>query len=470
MRSFFAALVASTAFASASVAADIAAKPYTKAPAAIPGVNWTGFYIGGGGGYGLWNADTHSVATGLQTGRELTTSGSGYFATVSGGFDWQFHPSWVLGVFGDAQFGDLNGAIVDRSFQSSVDAKSTERYAVGGRLGYLVAPNVLTYVNAGYAHTKYTAGKLSRTGIVIVPDAEYDGWFVGGGVENSLNFFGINAPGWFLKSEYRVSEYDRKLVGYPALGPTSGLSFKPIEQTFTTQLVYRFGAGAASTTRSAPAAAPVNWTGMYVGGGGGYGLFDANTFSTGANEQYRVGGRDYFGTVSGGFDWQFHPSWVAGVFGDAQFGDIKGDIFLLNRLESGSLNNNRSYAAGARLGYLVAPNVLSYVNAGYSHAEFQGGNLVDASTGVPAGSSLPAITRDGYFIGSGVEHSLDLFGLTAPGWFVKSEYRYAKYDMTSVLRAGGGTPEFVFVKPAVQTISTSLVYRFNWGGPVVANY
>jgi len=25
-------------------------------------------------------------------------------------------------------------------------------------------------------------------------------------------------------------------------------------------------------------------------------------------------------------------------------------------------------------------------------------------------------------------------------------------------------------KPLVQTISTSLVYRFNWGGPVVAKY
>jgi outer membrane immunogenic protein len=30
-----------------------------------------------------------------------------------------------------------------------------------------------------------------------------DGWFVGGGFENSLNFFGITAPGWFTKTEYR---------------------------------------------------------------------------------------------------------------------------------------------------------------------------------------------------------------------------------------------------------------------------
>ena len=31
------------------------------------------------------------------------------------------------------------------------------------------------------------------------------GWFVGGGVENNLNFFGINAPGWFMKTEYRAA-------------------------------------------------------------------------------------------------------------------------------------------------------------------------------------------------------------------------------------------------------------------------
>ncbi len=41
----------------------------------------------------------------------------------------------------------------------------------------------------------------------------------------------------------------------------------------------------------------------------------------------------------------------------------------------GTTKNNLNYAAGARLGYLIAPNVLSYVNAGYSHAEFGGSNL-----------------------------------------------------------------------------------------------
>jgi outer membrane immunogenic protein len=35
---------------------------------------------------------------------------------------------------------------------------------------------------------------------------------------------------------------------------------------------------------------------------------------------------------------------------------------------------------------------------------------------------------------------------------------------------GGLTGLGISVKPIVQTVSTSLVYRFNWGGPVVAKY
>ena len=33
-----------------------------------------------------------------------------------------------------------------------------------------------------------------------------------------------------------------------------------------------------------------------------------------------------------------------------------------------------------------------------------------------------------------------------------------------------GTPLDINFKPLVQTVSTSLVYRFNWTGPAVAKY
>jgi outer membrane immunogenic protein len=70
------------------------------------------------------------------------------------------------------------------------------------------------------------------------------GWFVGGGVENSLNFFGISAHGWFMKTEYRAAWLDRKNLQERVDGtnlPTGfDITFKPFVQTISTSLVYRF--------------------------------------------------------------------------------------------------------------------------------------------------------------------------------------------------------------------------------------
>ncbi len=73
-----------------------------------------------------------------------------------------------------------------------------------------------------------------------------------------------------------------------------------------------------------------------------------------------------------------------------------------------------------------------------------------------------------------MENSLNIFGIAAPGWFMKTEYRAAYYDRKDIreLSDVGNIPAGTSLafKPWVQTISTSLVYRFNWTGPVVAKY
>jgi outer membrane immunogenic protein len=92
----------------------------------------------------------------------------------------------------------------------------------------------------------------------------------------------------------------------------------------------------------------------------------------------------------------------------------------------------------------------------------------------PAGGPILATTgsfrRDGFFVGGGVENNLDIFGISAPGLFMKTEYRAAFYDRATLSEnLAGGVPSgnAVTFKPWVQTISTSLVYRFNWGGAPV---
>jgi opacity protein-like surface antigen len=60
MKKLVLALTAVAAFTGSASAADLGARPYAKAPVAVaPAYNWTGFYIFGGGGGGLWAADSN---------------------------------------------------------------------------------------------------------------------------------------------------------------------------------------------------------------------------------------------------------------------------------------------------------------------------------------------------------------------------------------------------------------------------
>ncbi|MCA6108296.1 outer membrane protein [Bradyrhizobium cenepequi] len=236
--------------------------------------------------------------------------------------------------------------------------------------------------------------------------------------------------------------------------------------------------GARPYTKAPPPVAPAyNWTGFYVFGGGGGGLWDADSnvqTTVGGiplTRDTRLGGDGWFGTVGVGYDWQFNGRWVAGVFADGQFGSLRGSLTdPLNGLE-GREKLRTSYAAGVRLGYLVAPNVYSYVNGGYSGSEWSGTDMRDLA-GTPTGITTPSFRRDGWFVGGGVENNLDIFGISAPGWFMKTEYRSAFYDRISLPESFGGAPTGISTtfKPWVQTISTSIVYRFNWGAPVVGRY
>jgi outer membrane immunogenic protein len=250
MKKFLLGTAALIALGATANAADLPARVYTKAPVVAPVLNWSGFYIGGGFGYGMWDADQHLVQSGIPAGLDQRFGGRGWFGTVSGGYDWQLNQSWVVGVFGDAQFGDISGTISGGIFfPYSGKTKNDLNYAAGVRVGYLIAPNVLSYVNGGYSHAEFKGTGLSDPYGYPTPFStgklSQDGWFIGGGFENTLNMFGINAPGWFLKTEYRLAQYDRKDVGVYVSGyPIPyAISFNPYVQTISTQLVYKFNWG-----------------------------------------------------------------------------------------------------------------------------------------------------------------------------------------------------------------------------------
>ncbi|TMK38389.1 MAG: porin family protein [Alphaproteobacteria bacterium] len=258
MKKLLLALVATAAFTGSASAADLAARPYTKAPVPMaPLYNWTGFYIFGGAGGGLWNADSNVVTNpgGLAITRDQRMGGSGWYGTVGAGYDWQFNTSWVVGIFGDGQFGSIRGSISDPAVAFEGQEKLRNSYAAGLRLGYLVAPNVLSYVNGGYSGSQWSGASFSTLAAAggpvafTTPSFNRNGWFIGGGVENNLNIFGISAPGWFMKTEYRAAFYGRVTLPEtftPAFGggiTGDSVTFKPWNQTISTSLVYRFNWG-----------------------------------------------------------------------------------------------------------------------------------------------------------------------------------------------------------------------------------
>ncbi len=258
MKRLVVALTALAAFTGSALAADMAPR-YAKAPAPVlPVYNWTGFYIFGGGGGGLWAADSNIETfpgPAVAVTRDQRLGGSGWFGTVGIGYDMQFGGKWVAGIFGDGQFGSIRGSLSDPLFQSEGQVKLETSYAAGVRLGYLVAPNVLSYVNGGYSGSEWSGSSLSTIAagggpaLYTTPSFSRNGWFIGGGVENNLDIFGISAPGWFMKTEYRSAFYDRiSLPGTFTPGFGGGLTgtaitFEPWVQTVSTSLVYRFNWG-----------------------------------------------------------------------------------------------------------------------------------------------------------------------------------------------------------------------------------
>ena len=176
---------------------------------------------------------------------------------------------------------------------------------------------------------------------------------------------------------------------------------------------------------------------------------------------------------------RFGRSWVVGIFGDGTFGSLEGQHRGCDhRRSSVPQKMETAWAAGARVGYLVAPNVLSYVNGGYTGTYWIGQHLAELLYAAPRrASTLTASIRNGWFVGGGVENNLNILRINAPGWFMKTEYRaaYLRPQAACSERVDGtNAADWPATSPSsrcVQTISTSLVYRFNWGGaPIAAKY
>jgi outer membrane immunogenic protein len=245
-------------------------------------------------------------------------------------------------------------------------------------------------------------------------------------------------------------------------------------------------AGAADLpVKAPPMVAPpvVTWTGCYISGGVGYGMWNQD-HHIGVNVPQTVGGnaiqltsdetsggRGWLGRVGAGCDYQFSPQFLIGAFGDYDFMRLKThDFGNLGLVFGAEEKETASWAAGVRLGYLPYPNLLTFVSGGWTQARFDSQNIfvtINPAIGIP-GLTIDRHTFNGWFIGGGTEYRLPWWqGLT---W--KTEYRFNQYQSADLpwLFNGVATGIFEHEQKFVQTVTTSLVWRFDFGGPVVARY
>jgi outer membrane immunogenic protein len=267
------------------------------------------------------------------------------------------------------------------------------------------------------------------------------------------------------------------------------------------------GAADAPPALKAPLPPVNNWTGCYVAAGGGYGMYNrdrvvvvdrttnvsgiANPLTviniappgTALTPRETFGGHGWLLTGQFGCDLQFGRTWVVGGFVDGDRSNMHGNRSLFGSF-AGEERLRSSWAVGGRIGWLPTPALLAFVSAGYTGARFDQVNYINGTIltfGVPGltainalpGANLQLLAQryNGFFIGGGAEYAIGWL----PGLFWKTEYRFSDFGTRSTPIGCPGcnpNPTGLVERNHVytQTVRTELVWRFNWGGSLLARY
>ncbi|MCK1549490.1 porin family protein [Bradyrhizobium sp. 177] len=221
-------------------AADMAARPYTKAPPMVAAIyDWSGFYIGANAGWGSSRNSWDSVAPFL-VGPEGSHDATGGVAGGQVGYRWQTG-TWVFGLEAQGDWADLRGNNLSTLFGPGFrnDSRINAFGLFTGQLGW-ATNNVLFYVKGGAAVTDNRNRIYSTaTGAVLATTGDDTRW--GGTVGVGLEY-GF-APGWSAGVEYdHLFMQDRTLT---FTGP-AGLAFgadriRQDVDLVTVRVNYKFG-------------------------------------------------------------------------------------------------------------------------------------------------------------------------------------------------------------------------------------
>jgi outer membrane immunogenic protein len=246
MKKFLLTTVALAALGSSASAADLAARPYTKAPAPIAAAiyNWSGFYIGANGGWGSSRKcfdDVGFVGFPLPAVRDVCADADGGLAGGQIGYNWQAG-SWVFGLEAQGDWADLKGG-ADSLLTPGITARARID-GIGlftGRVGY-AWNNVLLYVKGGAAVAADRYRAVVTGTDVLISSASETRWGGVAGVGVEIGF----APNWSVGFEYDhlfMGSRDIAFSGAFALPPLPVERIHQDVDMATVRINYRFGWG-----------------------------------------------------------------------------------------------------------------------------------------------------------------------------------------------------------------------------------
>jgi outer membrane immunogenic protein len=185
-------------------------------PSALPPFTWTGCYAGGqaGGGFGQKNLnDSAGIVSAISGFTSANQNVSGYMLGGQIGCDYQFAPTWVIGIEGAATGGNIHGSTAvatpallgdSANYRATTDLLTS----ITGRVGY-AWNNWLLYAKGGAA---WASDRYSISDVLAAYDFEGAenrfGWTAGAGVEWAFSDI------WSVRLEYDYYGFGTRTVNF----------------------------------------------------------------------------------------------------------------------------------------------------------------------------------------------------------------------------------------------------------------
>jgi len=228
---------------------------------------------------------------------------------------------------------------------------------------------------------------------------------------------------------------------------------------------------------------PFSWTGFYVGGNAGAGVFHDQGFQSGGGitQDLRADRHGVGGLAGGQIGYNYQAGMlVLGIEGEGfwsgmkittdRFGGLNGNTLF----ETATIRNKWDYDIAARLG-IALDRALIYGKAGWVAGGFDW-NASDVNCGNFCTITQGGATLDGLLIGLGLEYAF------ANNWTTKFEYDYLGFGSKNVSFRTSCVTNPILCGPSGSVNSTlnvsadkhifkvGLNYLFNAAAPVVARY